>query len=317
MSFTNCKIVGVGVNSESYHASNTPRGSKDFIMSPSALKSFSECASRWVAGYNPPASEAKSWGNLLDCLLLTPAQFKDRYAVKPATYKDAKTGEEKPWNGNSTVCKEWLSDHEDYEVISAAELANAQLAVNALLADETVAEYRKCSETQVHVKGEWHDKATGLIIPVQCLIDFVPSVKSVFQKSLGDLKSTRNAGVRPFGRWCFKAGYHVQAAFDLAMYVAATGEDRTDWNLIVQENYPPFQIGRRLLSQDFIQIGQQHFEHSLRRYAKCLKTGIWSGYDPDDEFTIITPEPCMEFSALEDAMEQDQTEQLESNDIIP
>jgi hypothetical protein len=308
MSFQNCKIVGVGVNSEKYHAQKGERGTKEFIMSHSSLKEFAGCPSRWRAGYSSPDSDAKDFGNLLDCILLTPEQFKPRFAVKPSTYKDSKTGEDKPWNGNSNVCKEWLADHADKSVISNSELTNAQSAVKRLMDDETIAAYLHASDKQVHVIGEWLDEKTGLIIPVQCLIDSVPRKDSEFQKSLGDLKTTRNAGQRVFGRWCYQAGYHVQAAFYLALYTAATGEDRTDWIFILSENYSPFETGRRLLSQDFLEIGKQTFQHSLGRYARCLKTGEWAGYDPSEEFSLIIPEPFMEFAAMEDAMEHDQNE---------
>ena len=316
--FQNCKVVGVGVNSETYHSQKGERGSKDFIMSPSALKAFAECPSRWRAGYESPDSEAKQFGSLLDCLFLTPDQFKGRYAVKPATYKDAKSGDDKPWNGNSNVCKEWLADHDGFNIVSGAELTNAENAVNRLLSDETISSYHKASDKQVHVAGEWLDAKTGLIIPVQCLIDFVPRKDSEFQKSLGDLKSTRNAGQRPFSRWCFTAGYHIQAAFDLALYTAATGEDRCEWIFILQENYAPFETGRRLLGQDFLDIGRQSFTYALEKYVRCLKTGEWTGYDPSEEFSLVVPEVWMEFSSLEDKLEYDQQPTPEAGfDLTP
>lgn len=283
-------------------------------MSPSSLKAFSECPSRWRAGYEPPESEAKDWGSLLDCLFLTPDQFKGRYAIKPATYKDVKTGDDNPWNGNSKVCKEWLADHDDKSIVSNSEHANALAAVKRLMDDETIAAYHAASDKQVHVVGEWLDAKTGLIIPVQCLIDFVPRKDSEFQKSLGDLKSTRNAGQRPFSRWCYQAGYHVQAAFDLALYTAATGEDRCEWIFVLSENYSPFETGRRLLGQDFLDIGRQTFTYALEKYARCLKSGEWSGYDPVDEFSLVIPEVWMEFSSLEDKLEYDQQPQPAPDD---
>lgn len=324
MSFKNCKIVGAGVNSDKYHSNKAERGSANYVMSPSSIKAFSGNSHRWKEGYEPPDSEAKDFGNLIDCLALTPNQFKTRYAIKPATYipeppiKKPKgyEAEEKPWNGNSSVCRQWLADHAGVSVVSNNDITEAQTAVRRLTEDSTIAAFLRASETQVHVVGEWHDKATGLVIPVQCLIDCVPGKDSEFQKSIGDLKTTRNAGQRPFARWCHQAGYHVQGAFDLAMYCAATGEDRTDWIFLLVENYPPYETGRRLLSQDFLDIGRQTYEHALARYARCLKTGIWTGYDPDDEFSIVAPEPYMQFEAMSDAMESEQTETAqESNDV--
>jgi hypothetical protein len=312
----NCIIKAVGVNSDEYHKQTSERGTAGFIVSPSSLKAFSECPSRWKAGYEPPDSEAKEWGSLLDTIWLTPEQFAGRYAVKPSTYVSEK-GEEKPWNGNSNVCKEWLADHADKTVVSANDVGEVQKAVRRLMADETIAAFHKVSKKQVHIIGEWHDKATGLVIPVQCLLDFVPGKESEFQKCLGDLKSTRNAGQRPFSRWCYQAGYHIQAAFDLALYTAATGEDRTDWVFILQENYAPYETGRRLLGQDFIDIGRQTYEHALSRYARCVKTGVWGGYDLPEEFSLITPEPYMEFQALSEKLESDAAEAMEESGDVP
>lgn len=310
MNFQNCKIEGVGVNPDKYHAQTAKRGTPEFIVSPSSLKTFMECPARWIAGYAPPDSDAKTYGSMLDTLLLTPKQFDARYAVKPETYKDAKTGEEKPWNGNSNVCKEWLADHEAFEVVGKKDVFEVQAAIARLRADETIAAFLDASEKQVHVTGEWHDEKTKLVIPVQCLIDCVPKSDSEFQKSLGDLKTTRNAAQRPFSRWCYQAGYHVQAAFDLALYTAATGEDRTDWIFLLSENYAPYETGRRLLSQDLVEIGRHTFEHGLQQYARSLKTGDWRGYDAPEEFSIIAAEPWQEFVALEDALEHHQSEQL-------
>lgn len=321
MSFQNCKIIGAGVNADEYHGQTAERGSKEFVMSPSSLKLFNECPARWKAGYAPPDSDAKDWGNLLDTLLLTPKQFDSKFAVKPLTYKSSgakKSGpiEDKPFNANSTLCKEWIAAQNGKTIISTKDLIEAVAALKRLRADETIAAFLDASDCQVHVKGEWRDKATGLVIPVQCLIDCVPRKDSEFQKSLGDLKSTRNAGLRPFARWCFTAGYHVQAAFDLALYCAATGEDRSDWIFLVQENYAPYETGRRLLSQDFLQIGRQTYEAALKRYARCVQSGVWQGYDQPEEFSLVAPEPWMEFEALSEKLEADQTEAAEIGDDL-
>ena len=57
-------------------------------------------------------------------------------------------------------------------MISLNELDNAIAAKNRLLADGTISAFHAASDKQVHVTGEWLDEKTGLIIPVQCLIDF-------------------------------------------------------------------------------------------------------------------------------------------------
>lgn len=313
--FKDCSIKSTQVSSDEYHSQKAERGTPGYVMSPSSIKAFSGNSRRWKEGYQPPETDAKDWGNLLDCLVLTPKLFQSRYALKPQTYNDPKEGE-KPWNGNSKICKQWLADHAGFTVVSNAEVVEAAKAVKKLCLDETINAFFEASQMQVHVVGQWHDKATGLVIPVQCLIDCVPDKESEFQKSLGDLKTTRNAGQRQFARWCYTAGYHVQAAFDLDIYRAATGEDRTDWIFLLSENYPPYETGRRLLSQDFLDIGRQTYQSALVRYARCLKTGEWTGYDPDDEFSIVSPEPYMAFESMSDAIESQQAEELADTEEI-
>lgn len=297
MSFQNARVLGVNVDSTVYHQQSFARGEPGFYMSPSSLKELKRCPQRWKDGYEPPESKAKDDGNLFDCLLLTPDQFQKRYAVKPATYCDEKTGEMKPWNGNSNKCKAWLADHEDFEPISAAEHEEVSLAITRFLSDEVLRKFHADSDKQVLTTAEWHDPETGIIVPVRCLMDLVPKVDSEFGKSLGDIKRTRNAGLHAFRRDCHKFGHHIQAAFDMDIYVAATGEDRCNWVLLVAENYPPYQTAKRLLAQDFLDIGRAEYKAALSLYCKCIQKNFWPDYDDNDEavqsFSIVAPEPWM------------------------
>lgn len=296
--FKNAKIIGAGVNSEEYHNQKVEdRGKADFWMSPSQLKEFARCPRRWIDGYEMPESKAKDNGNLFDCLLLTPAQFEQRYRVKPETYKDEKSGTMKPWNGNSTVCKEWVADHSDYHVISLDEQNDVLSAIARLRKDEVIVAFLDASDKQVLVQAEWHDPATKLIVPVRCLMDLVPKADSEFSKCLGDVKTTRSAGLSAFTRDVHKLGYHVQAAFDLDIYTAATKEDRTDWCFILGESFKPWQPAKRLLSGDFLAIGRADYTSALTSYCLCRKHGHFPDYDETDEavqgWSIVQPEPWM------------------------
>jgi len=325
--FKNCKIASVGGNADTYHSAKGERGKPDFKVSSSMLSIFGQNAARWLAGYEPPESEAKRYGSLLDGLWLTPGSFEERFSIKPLEYP-SKYGP-KPWNGNSTWCREWISDQGGKQIVSKAEMADAKAAIDRLEADEVdgvklIKSVYDQSDKQVHVTGEWHDEATKLKVPVECLIDLAPRVDSEFASCLADLKSTRNAGLNAFQRWAYQAGYHVQAAFDLALYSAATGESRDTWLFILQENYPPWTVGRRMLSQDFVQIGRQTYQDLLARYCRCLKTNRWPSYDDNPEaiqgWTLLDPLPFMEYQALSDAIEHDQQRTLEaeeSADIVP
>jgi len=299
--FKNAKVIGSIVNPDVYHNQQAARGAAEFFMSPSSLKQFGQCPERWKLGYNPPESDAKSYGSLLDCLVLTPELFESRYVLQPETYTNEKM-EVKKWNNNATKCKEWNERQVGKKVLSQHELQQATTAKNRLMADEVIASFINASDKQVLVEGEWHDEETGLVAKVRCLMDLVPRKDTEFYKSLGDLKSTRTAALIPFQRDVYKMGYHVQGAFDLDLFTTATGEDRCNWVFCIQESYPPWQTGKRLLSEDYLEIGRAEYKRLLRLYCKCVKTGFWPGYDDNEiacqGWTLVSPEAWM---ASEDA----------------
>jgi hypothetical protein len=309
VSFHSCRIVGKGVNPETYHRAEQPeRGSKDFILSPSTLKEFAHCPARWLAGYVPPPSEAKDYGSLFDCLALTPSQFATRFAVQPAAYlhrgmKCPKCGSvtdsqkcakckvdrvecnvEKEWTNQSDTCQAWTQEHitNGKQIVTHDEFAGAQNAVKRFLADTNIHEYLRGSDTQVHVVGEWFDDATKLIVPVQCLLDCVPGPSSRYARSAGDVKTTRGAIPAMWSRWSSQRGYHLQAAFDLAMLNAAEhpadGDERDEWYFLVSENFHPWQPAGFILSHAKLDCGRVMVENILARYAKCLATGVWPDY---------------------------------------
>jgi len=326
MSFTNAKIKAKNANPADYLNRTVERGSPKFEASSGMLKSFMVCPRRWLNGYESPDSESKRFGSLLDCRLLTPESFEARFAIKPATYpaEPAKRGGEvtqKPFNSNSTWCREWIEQQGNKEIVSTAEIAEIDTARKRMLDDEIIKAFVEESDKQVWVTAEWQDEDSGLTIPVKILIDLAPKVDGEFGKCLGDLKAIRSAALIPFQRQVYQLGWHLQAAFYQDIYVAATGEDRNTHCLLGVENYAPFEPFKRMLSQDFLQIGRQTYQHALKRYARCLKTGIWPGYDDHAEaiqgWSLCSPESFMEYQSLSEALETEQATQLTENYDVP
>lgn len=132
--FATATVVRANTNPEVYHRSNDgERGSKEFVMSRSALKDFVTCPAKWRAGFESRDTEATRWGTLMDALVLSPDTFDERFLVYPDNYEvetlkcptcgsvsDAAncscTGKRtprekftlsKPWNNGATVCQEW------------------------------------------------------------------------------------------------------------------------------------------------------------------------------------------------------------------
>lgn len=320
--FANASIVSKGTNPTEYHRRLAVRGAADFAVSSSSLREFARCPSRWIAGYESPESEAKEFGSLLDCLLLTPTQFKERYAVQPAQYK-AKDGEMKDWRNDLRIqaVADWHEQNKGKDVIKLSSVDEAKAAMDRMRKDEVITAWLEASESQVWIKATWKDEHTGLSIPCQCLIDTLPRSDTEFGGCAGDLKTSRCGLPQVFQRQCYQLGWHVQAAFDLDMLVAATGEDRNTWCFIGVENFTPWEPFKRMLSQDFLAIGQQTYKSALARYCQCLKAGKWPGYDDHKDaiqgWSLTDCEPWMEFQSLETAMEESHAEISQSDDLIP
>src|SRR5579863_1384888 len=297
-------------------------------MSPSALKEFAKCPSRWLAGYESPDSDAKRYGSMLDCILLTPERFEKAYAVLPADAPrkptKAQTSAKKPSPESIAAINWWTQfvvQHPGAEIIDSEEHAALTVAVHRLRSDEVIASYLDDSDKQVLVMAEWKDEPTGLTIPVRCLLDLVPRTGTEFEKTAGDVKTVTSAAINAFQCKVFDLSWHVQGAFDLDMLAAATGEDRNSWVWIVQENYAPWQTGKRLMSQAFLELGRSAYRKQLGLYCECLKRNRWFGYDDHDEaiqnWTLVYPSPWMESEGLfapkfesEEAPETEQPEQI-------
>lgn len=293
MSFQNCKIYKVGADDREYHGPNAERGSRDFVMSSSALRLvFAKCPRAWRRGYTLADTAAKDYGSLVDCLVLTPGQLNARYAVRPDTYLDDK-GNEKPWHHASNTCKAWLAEHKGLEVISSAELSEAKKAVSRIFDEPQVKPYLDGCDMQVWIKGEWHDEPTGLVVPVQCLIDFVQRFVPLTKLSIGDLKTTKNAAVLPWANWARYVGYDLQAAWNLDLFNAATGEDRRVFEWILSESDAPYEVGRRYDAIDdltneqdeasTILSGRRRYRLMMGNYCQFLAHDRWPGYDDTDE----------------------------------
>jgi hypothetical protein len=285
--WTNAKVIGTGVDPDVYHRQEPgiDRGNPAFVMGRGELMTFAQCPHRWINGYRPKETDASDWGCLIDCRVLDPNRFDEKYAIAPETYlaDGRKKGDppiEKPWNRNAAFCREWEEERADKTIIKAAEYVESEMAIRSLRADPDISQVLLGSEHQVMVVAEYHDKETGIIVPVKILIDIKPLESSGYQRQLFDFKTSVSADPARWPRIVFERGYHIQGAFYLDVYVAATNEDRVEFGHIVQENFAPFETSKLVLSSEFLTMGRDAYIFALRKYCKCLKTNEWPSYPP-------------------------------------
>ena len=294
---TNAKIISTETNPEDYFKKGFMRCTPECPMSASDLKEFILCPAKYKAGGEEDVeSTSLVFGSLLDCLLLTPNQFPQRFAIQPETYTDEK-GNVKPFTKQSNTCKKWISEQGYKTIITVDKLEEVGLAISRIKEDESIRSFIEQSNTQVYVSATWKDETTGLEIPIKGLIDLLPKEDSEFSSCIADLKSTRDASPIKFNRDVFSFGYHIQAAFYYDL-INAVQDSRDTFCFIVQENKRPFQSGKRILHVDFLEMGRNEYQAALSNYCKCLKSGFWPSYDDTDEavqgWTTCFPEPWME-----------------------
>lgn len=280
--FRNGTMMGANWDQRSYHEHNGVRGKPDFVITRSELMTFAACPQKWIRGVPSEETKQTEFGQLVDTIVLQPLKFFERWAVCPETYPDTKTGDPKPWTFQANFCKQWRDEAEKkgQAVVKADVNGEAHAAATRLTDDDVCAEFLSCCQRQVCVKAEYHDEETEIVVPVKILLDLVPFVKHpVYGKCLADLKTARSASERQWSNAVVEDGLHVQAAFYLDVYRAATGEDRNTFLHLIVENSPPYEPCRSFMTTEFLEFGRMEYLGALVRYCQCLKTGEWPSYN--------------------------------------
>ena len=105
-----------------------------------------------------------------------------------------------------------------------------------------------------------------------------PDWISADHKVIWDLKTTKNAEQDKFTRSLFDYGYDTQAEFYRRGVECLTGI-RPDYFLLAVEPYAPFELSVHSLAPAAEALAQAKIDHALTVWAKCLRTGVWPGYD--------------------------------------
>lgn len=328
--YSNAKVLGEITNPADYHHQKVNRGDPGYAMGRSDLMDFAFCPERWKNGATTEDTTATIWGSLIDCIVLQPTEFNNRYAVSPATYTDEKTGKEKPWTFSANVCKQWREDQGGKQIVKEELWGQAKWAHSILTGTPRVQAFLDDSQNQLMATADWTDRETKVVVPVKVLIDIVPGGKHV--GALADLKTARCAHPGPWARVAWSMGYDAQAALYLDVWNAATGDERQSWYWVVQENQPPYQPAVLMASQEMIELGRNRYRQALGNYARCVATGLWPGYEIFgrmilDQIPVIEPLPWMltdlsqfpndqwsDDSTDEDAKEP---EKPDENDLLP
>lgn len=287
-SSTDPSIV-LGADPKNYHSlgQSEKRGSPKFLMSRSELMRFNKNPWKWFKGAKQEVTNEMDWGSLLDCMVTTPHLLKELFDIYPETYPSSdKKPEPKPWNLNSNYCKAWRDERlaKGVTPIYMDVYEGARQACARLMEDPHISRLIEVSQRQVMLNVEYRDKETGIVVPFKCLLDLMPSDNDEeYGRFLADIKTTGDASPWKWERTIFDQSYHIQAACYIDALNAARGDDHYSGFLhAICEQDEPYAVGKRILSDEWLEEGRKVYQTALKRYCQCLSTGTWAGYDDED-----------------------------------
>lgn len=181
----------------------------------------------------------------------------------------------------SDVKAEWEKVNEHRTILNPEQWKTIHAMRDALMAHPAA----NALLTGVPGKAEksvyWIDATTGVLC--RCRPDWWRDDNLIV-----DLKTTEDASPEGFARSIAKFRYDVQDAFYTDGVQQATGKRPKAFVFIAVEKKPPYGVGVYVLDAETKDLGRAQYQHDLRVYAECMRTGEWPGYG-DKIQTISLP----------------------------
>jgi hypothetical protein len=261
----------IACSSTEYHADTTAlshSGLDDLLADP---KDFYQ--RRILKLYDQEPTDAQSLGTRLHSALLVPGEYGSGVVTIPSEVL-SKSG-----SRAGMAYREFVSQNEGKELIKAGEPLACM--IEAGRSDPMI---RALLETDGDFEHTifWRDDEYGF--DRKARLDFL----HLDRETIVDLKTT-SKGVSPDALagtvefW----GYHRQAAY----YQDAVRElygIEARFVLIFFSTERPYNVAVIELHRDYIDFGREENARGLKKYAECLRTGIWL---PDTHGKIITISP--------------------------
>lgn len=216
---------------------------------------------------------AQELGTAAHAIILEPHVFDESYVLAPKFDRRTKEGKaaaaafEDENAGKICLLQETWD-----QLFAMAAAVNAHPAAGSLLTS--------CpgeAEKSVY----WIDATTGVLC--RCRPDWWRDDNVIV-----DLKTTEDASQEGFAKSIANWRYDVQAAYYLDGVQQATGKRPKAFVFIAVEKKPPYGVGVYVLDSESLDLGRAQYQHDLRIYAECVRTGVWPGYG-DKIQTISLP----------------------------
>lgn len=247
-----------------------------FSISSSGLRAVLRRPSEYWAfsPYNPtpfekPDRSALEFGKAAHMLLLGEDGFKETYVLRPETIED------KPWQSNRTVCKQWLADQAKAGriVITDTEIQHIRHMADALGKKEAV----RLGLLNGRIERSIFANMDGLWLKARP--DVVPNDSGDFV----DLKTAASVDDESLSKAIFAHGYHVQAGLMRLIVREVLGAEAfSSFTFVFVEKSAPYDVRVMQLKDTDIDIGERQALAGIAMVRECLKRGQWPGFDGFD-----------------------------------
>lgn len=255
-------------------------------INQSALKAFLYAPTpahfRYEEQHAEPDPDYIRIGNAIDCLVSSPSDFKQLFAVTPENYPCEPTSKdprrEKPWTLQSNWCKDWWKQviAEGKTPLTIPERDRVRGMVDGLERHEDIPRILSTAHRQVCLIAV-HPK---LGYRMKALLDVLPDVHSEW---IYDLKSFgQPATPRLWFDQVGKQGYHIQAAYYLEI-ARLCGIPATKFGWPVVESQPPHEPAVYWLEEgdEEIEAARKFYTDIMPQFVACRTADDWPGHSRD------------------------------------
>lgn len=248
---------------------------KEFIetrpLSYSSLKAFLRSPQHYVhyISTQKSATPAMEFGSLIDCLILTPDKFEEKYLVTEKIDRRTKEGKAKEEEFILAEAKFHEENGYSKKRIDEKQLEEAKQIVLKVNQDENARDILSLI-TQTQYKIDYRDKETDL--------PYIGYVDAIGEKDgkpiIVELKTCQDASENEFSRDAFYLHYYLQCAGYLEGIARKKGIFPDFYYLVVETN-APYGVNVIKAPSDYIQYGKEKLRGLFDDFKFCLDNNFF------------------------------------------
>jgi len=212
-----------------------------------------------------PPTDAMQWGARFHAYLLEPAVFDASYAVVEDKL-DRRTKE------GRAAWEDWQEAIPGKEAIDRPTMRELEAMRDSVMSHPHAAAALTGGQAERSIFWT-HTLAVAEPIACKGRLDYITRHRFIL-----DVKTAKDARADAFSRACWDYRYHVQAAYYLDGYGAASGQDAEGVLIVAVEKTPPYALEVYLVNDEMIEQGRREYLEDVRVYAECLAADKWPGY---------------------------------------